>query len=368
MRCEKVQKLLNDFLQDQLKPSLKGRIEAHLLFCSECLDTLGELIDAAVESGEMKVRVPKASPAEILSRKKREKKWERLRRAYERALAALERVPEVIRQQVMAVLESEWTLLDVSEEAPEPETVRQRMIDDALFSFVSLGITTEGPETDPFFYTALRQPPDNLAWQRLENAEKYLVTIYEMDGSERKITQEIAQPDSKWVEFEWPKDIQVDKGREYIWQIQPFFASSASDEYTITGKFWLVSDEDMRRLETVESRCAGLEDEVLRAVALATLLQEAKLYDEAIRELLDAIKKKGDEPVTIPARRALGNVYNAVLDELLAEELRMFDNIINWVSERGKEQLKLIYCLLLGNYERYERNECEACNECGLIR
>jgi hypothetical protein len=370
LACEQVRGKLDDFLHDWLTPSLRGRMQGHLLFCSGCLDAWGERIDVAVESGEVKVRMPKASPAEIFSLRQRRTRWERLRVAYKRALAMLERVPEVIRQRVMGVLESEWELLSAIEEVPEPETMRQRMIDfDPLFSFVSLGITVGGPDTKPFFYTVLRVPPQRLAWQRTENAEKYRVTIHVM-GVPKEIltTQEVAQPDGDWVVLGWPTGIKVAAGREYIWQSQPIIAGYASDEHTITGKFWLTSAEDLRRLKLLEPRCAELEGEILRAVALATLRQEARLYDEAIRGLLDAINKSPDDPLTIPARRALGNVYNAVLDKLLAEELRMFDNAINWVSERGKEQLKLIYCLLLGNYARYERGECEICNECGLIR
>jgi len=63
----------------------------------------------------------------------------------------------------------------------------------------------------------------------------------------------------------------------------------------------------------------------------------------------------------------LGNIYLEIQGKILNEEIRLLNKSAEIVSERGKEQLKLIYCLLLENYRRYANDECESCGECGLV-
>lgn len=311
---------------------------------------------------EQAILSPEAKEPEISPVAKKEKRWKHLVEMYHRFFVVSKEVPKVLFQQLTEMLEIDWSLIKTGE--LEVVDVQKQMIDDPLFAFVSFGVTLQGPETEPIFYSALRQPPTQLIFA-LE-AEKYILTIY-VDGEEA-FTEEMESTQDKRVILKWPEGIQVTSGKKYIWSVQPIIADSVNEEDAIAGLFWLVPEAELKVLDVLETQCAHLKDESIRAVALATLYQNAHLYDEGVRHLLNVIDKHPRDPKVIPVRRALGNIYHAMHSELLSEDLRIFDNALDWLSERGREQLMLIYCLLLDNYDRYERGECEACNECGLIR
>ena len=58
MKCEDVQRRLNDLLLNKLAPSLSGRIRTHLFSCQECAWAWGQLIDTKVENSEISVPLP----------------------------------------------------------------------------------------------------------------------------------------------------------------------------------------------------------------------------------------------------------------------------------------------------------------------
>lgn len=358
--------VMEKYLARELTGEEMFSVDRHMGNCVECAAKVRDLrnLNFAFNRWTAKAHGEAYREAIQYNAELKEKRWKRLIEIYDHFFEVLGEVPNALRRQLKRILECEWVSIEAGE--LEAANMRKHILNDALFSFVSLGVTPHGPETDPFFYTALRKPPTELTFDLME-AGRYIVTIY-VDKEKEFTETVIARGENGQGIFKWPKGIQVASGREYIWRVQPIIADSAKEEYTIAGKFWLATEENIKKLDAMETQCANLKGEPIRAVALATLYQEARLYDAAIRNLLNTINRDPADPITIPMRRALGNIYQAVHGEVLSENLRMFDNILDWISEHGKEQLKLIYCLLLSNYERYKRGECKNCNECGLIK
>lgn len=353
LSCAQVKEKLKDLLQGSLAPASRGRVKAHLLLCEDCLNTWGEYIDLAIAGGD--IAVPLREPFPLKSW------WEKVKETYQLMFDTLRQAPAAVRPPIEELLKEKLSLLNKYREKPEAELLRQHMYTDPLFSLVALGTTEKELTTRPFFYTARREKPAGLKWLNLKEAQEYLVTIYHQD---KEMIYKVPSSKEKWVNFKWP----VPLTREgTIWQVQPVIAGKPDPAKSIAGKFWLASEEDIARVKKLEECSKKLQDKVTSVIVLSAIYQQAGLYDEAIRILTEMIESSPGQPETIPLRNALGNIYLEIQGKILSEEIRLLNRRADIVSEMGKEQLKLIYCLLLGNYHRYEHNECESCKECGLV-
>lgn len=385
--------MLKGLLQGCLSPGLTGRVNAHLVLCGNCLDAWGNLIDAAVASGEATLP-PGSLPLPFW--------WKRVRDSYRRLLSSLGQVPVEIRSWVQEMLASRWTELEEYAETPAAEVVRRQMRGDPLFALVALGAGEREPQVEPFYYTALRQYPQELTWQPFPEAAGYLLTVYRLDppdangitGRSMKtaergigspdlepvvpvspsilplnshlplpVTRQLPQSASGWVKFPLP---QVTPGKAYIWQVRLLLADHRTGKQILAGKFWVLSPEELARVQSLEKGCRSIDDPVLRSLALAALYQEAQLYGEAVAALRQVIAGLPAHPRVIPCRQALATLYQAVMEQVLGEELRLLRQVADWAGEAGREQLQLTYCMLLGNYGRYRNGECALCNDCGL--
>ncbi len=370
LTCKQVRENLNRLISSEMIPEIKGRILGHLALCQDCLNLWGEFMDSSVNSEAEEVLMPKISITEILALKSIEGQQSNLKERYRNIIEKLGQIPDMIYDKLADIVRIDLELLDNVQGYLRPDKLLKYMINtDPLFGFTTLGESKSYPETIPFYYTGLRRDPKRIAWQRMEEAEYYIVDIYDLSDTNNNILNwHLEQLEEEWIILDYISEFSLMPEKEYIWEIKPITITGVDEEKTIAGKMWLVSDDELEKMSKIEAELSKLDDNILKTSAMAILRQGMRLYDEAIHNLLNKISNNPGDMLNIPLRRTLGDVYMEVLNELIAEDQAMFNNIINWVTERGSEQLKMIYCILLGNYKRYKQDQCDNCNECGLIK
>ena len=221
----------------------------------------------------------------------------------------------------------------------------------------ALGKKDKYLDSTPFLYTALRDIPKFLSWQKDDNAEEYEIVLLD-HVKETKICEPIRCIENK---LEIPDSIQIKSGIYYEWHV--FSIQKGSKNLWFRGIFWLFPEEDHEQLSKDEKDCFKIDDIGVQKVAVSNLYITHQLYDEAINILSDEIEKEPNSKETIPFRTTLISLYKEVYDILNEAE----SSEANRIRDLANEEVKKITCLHLGNYAIYEDEGCKKCNECGFI-
>ena len=315
--------------------------------------------------------------------------WQRFRTIYDsmrKSALKLHSLAEEVRKPIWRIFDIDWALyLEFQKQYLQTADVLARIREYKEPHYIGmLGAGDEGPDTIPFIYTALRRrkglPKDagfassfcllaltKIQWEKKghesldEQATEYEITLLNGYKQEELCpTIRCSNP-----ELLWPEDIAVTEENLYEWQVRPIHAEKRTQEPWIRGLFWLLPKDKRNQLAEAERKCEEITDTTTREVALACLRAQVELYEEAISGLRKLIDAAPGDIKTIPARRALASIYKKVHETLL----QGMGWEAKWMATRGNEEVKLIYCILLGKYKTYKRDECRTIckNQCGLI-
>lgn len=201
-----------------------------------------------------------------------------------------------------------------------------------------------GPRSTPLFYTALQKSPERLTWDGFPGVSAWSLSLGEPRPGGRLApihTATVSAP-------VWPfPNLQWETGTLYAWRVEPASEPEAdrpveegmSDPPALEGRFWLLPAASAARLERGRQILAQGTESDFAAIALALLMAELGLYQEAL-----LLVKTDSARRTRPARVLLAHIVQALVyrqmeQQLKQEELRIQAGLISarfaaWAANR----------------------------------
>jgi len=199
-----------------------------------------------------------------------------------------------------------------------------------------------GPETHtetvPFVTTACRSAPRviEIVGGPPPGVGPYQARVYGPGGVA------VWEARSPTPRFEPPRDIPLEPGRRYLWEVTP-----AADEQTLaSGVFWLLPPSDLQELSQAESALGEVYGPDARDLAHGVLLADRCLFDEAITAARDVVRRGPSTRSVAAAHVLLAMTYRRARTTA-RRELADPSAEIAWLTEAANAELTRVYEVLL---------------------
>ncbi len=276
---------ISAYLENQVSSEERMTIEEHLSKCGYCLSIVAET-KRSLEEG-IKVEEPHFSYEKIMGIVKQQLREQKGKALLENFKVLVKKSPLNIRKSLEKIKNDIETIFKNTFIYPSPQ-------------FAPVFGEHEANVLSPFGKVRY---PIIFEWLPYEEADQYIISIEDMDWSFN--TSELR------VEIT-AKDLKLDYGKEYMWELKIMRGEEIIDE--ITGFFSLASKEEIKDLMEIEEQLKSVEPEQDKFILWGGILEEKGFYMEAIEQY----KKAYDlEPLDGVAYR-IAYCY----DRLELEELR----------------------------------------------
>lgn len=147
------------------------------------------------------------------------------------------------------------------------------------------------------------RPPVVFAWEPVENAERYIISIEESVWSRNVFEIEMTASQ---------EELGIECGSEYMWNLKAMSKDQQLQEFS--GFFRLAEREEIEEIEIIERQIEGIGQELQRLIIFAGILEQKEFYQEAAVRYQEAFK--------VEAVPGIAYRIASCYDQLQLEELR----------------------------------------------